>query len=43
MDWLGMPRGEVEELLPKVRDDMMNPKIHAYLPLVVVYGQKPST
>lgn len=33
MGFLGMSREEVEELLVGVRKDIMNPSIHAYIPM----------
>ncbi|KIX09018.1 uncharacterized protein Z518_00096 [Rhinocladiella mackenziei CBS 650.93] len=38
---LGMSVEEVELLLAESRVDIQNPKIHAYWPIYVVYGQKP--
>lgn len=41
MDFLSMSHEEVASLLAKVRADIQDPKIHAYWPIFVVYGQKP--
>ncbi|KIV97479.1 hypothetical protein PV10_01230 [Exophiala mesophila] len=38
---LGMSTEEFELLLAGARADIQNPKIHAYWPIFVVYGQKP--
>ncbi|KAH6675644.1 S-adenosyl-L-methionine-dependent methyltransferase [Halenospora varia] len=37
----GMKKEEVLELTAEVRKDIHNKNIHAYLPIVVVYGRKP--
>jgi hypothetical protein len=42
-DVLGMSRAEVEVFLIDVRKDIENRKIHAYVNLVVVWGQKPQS
>ncbi|PGH12816.1 hypothetical protein AJ79_04040 [Helicocarpus griseus UAMH5409] len=38
---LGMSQEELEVLLAAVRKDIQNPKVHAYWPIFIVYGQKP--
>ncbi|KAH7118582.1 TAM domain methyltransferase [Dactylonectria estremocensis] len=38
---LGWTQEEVLAFLVQVRKDLRNPRIHAYWPIVVVYGQKP--
>jgi len=38
----GWSKEEVLAFLAGVRRDMRNPRIHAYWPIVVVYGQKPT-
>ncbi|KAL3440677.1 S-adenosyl-L-methionine-dependent methyltransferase [Aspergillus insuetus] len=38
---LGMSTEELETLLAKCREDIKNPRIHAYWPIVVAYAQKP--
>ncbi|KAL2866082.1 class I SAM-dependent methyltransferase [Aspergillus lucknowensis] len=40
---LGMTTEELEVLLAASRKDIQNPRIHAYWPIVVAYGQKPQT
>ncbi|KAG4413683.1 hypothetical protein IFR04_013187 [Cadophora malorum] len=37
----GMTKEEVETLTAKVRKDIVNKNIHAYQPVLVVYGRKP--
>ncbi|KEY70332.1 hypothetical protein S7711_11082 [Stachybotrys chartarum IBT 7711] len=37
----GWSKDEVLAFLPSVRKDLRDPRIHAYWPIVVVYGQKP--
>ncbi|KAK2751926.1 hypothetical protein FQN55_008668 [Onygenales sp. PD_40] len=39
---LGWSKEQVHAFLPEVRRDLHNQKIHAYFPISVVYGQKPS-
>lgn len=38
---LGMSAEELELLLMESRRDIQNPRVHAYWPIYVVYGQKP--
>ena len=38
---LGWSIDEVQALLALVRKDLEDPKIHAYFPAYIVYGQKP--
>ncbi|KAK8025333.1 hypothetical protein PG990_003156 [Apiospora arundinis] len=38
---IGMADEEIDRFLEDVRADMVNPAIHAYLPVVTVYGRKP--
>ncbi|KAI8710481.1 hypothetical protein NCS52_01565100 [Fusarium sp. LHS14.1] len=38
---LGWSSEEVNVFLPKVRNDLNDPKIHAYWPICSVYGMKP--
>ncbi|KAH6876419.1 S-adenosyl-L-methionine-dependent methyltransferase, partial [Thelonectria olida] len=38
---LGWSKEEMDVLLAGVRADLRNPRVHAYWPIVVVYGQKP--
>lgn len=38
---LGMSREEVEKFVIEVRNDMNDKRIHAYIPVYVVYGRKP--
>ncbi|KAH8684141.1 S-adenosyl-L-methionine-dependent methyltransferase [Ilyonectria robusta] len=38
---LGWSKEEMDVLLAEVRNDLKNPAIHSYWPIVVVYGQKP--
>ncbi|EAS27293.3 TAM domain methyltransferase [Coccidioides immitis RS] len=38
---LGMSTADLEVLLAQCRKDIQNPRIHAYWPIYVVYGQKP--
>jgi hypothetical protein len=38
----GFTKGEVLDLTAQVRKDIVNKNIHAYLPVVVVYGRKPT-
>ncbi|OHW94774.1 methyltransferase domain-containing protein [Colletotrichum incanum] len=39
---LGWPKEKVDDFLAEVRNDLKNREIHAYWPIYVVYGQKPS-
>lgn len=38
---LGWKKEQVEALLPRVREGYLNPKVHMFMPLHMVYGQKP--
>lgn len=38
---LGWTREEVVVFVARVKNDMRDPRIHAYWPLYVVYGRKP--
>lgn len=41
MQILGMPQDEFDIFIAQVHDDILNPKIHAYIPMDIFWAQKP--